>query len=219
MEDAFAGSCVQSLFEPKADLSLCVNKSIKLFVKELPIPPADSADGTDKEDKGDAENSTDAKNKRRESLLSENHLNEDLLSENLSLLNGYAYFNQIGSNINLLHTELHGMKRDFLFQSKQTKKNIKKLKVVRKENKIYQRLLQETKNDRRRKETYELLCTEIQKLEDVNDLTKKQEMEKRDIQGLQQKMKDIENTIRMNDENIKRTIRQISDIVSTNLQP
>ncbi|ANQ09330.1 Uncharacterized protein PCOAH_00035160 [Plasmodium coatneyi] len=200
MEDAFAGSCVQSLFEPKADLSLCVNKSIKLFVKEAPIAPADSADG---------ENTTNAMKEQRESLL----------SENLSLLNGYAYFNRIGSNINLLHTELHGIRRDFLFQNKQTKKNIKKLKIVRKENKIYQRLLQEIKKDRRRKETYELLCTEIQKLEEVNYLNKKQEMEKRDIEDLQQKMKDIENTIRVNDENIQRTIRQISDIVSANLEP
>ncbi|KJP88075.1 hypothetical protein AK88_02189 [Plasmodium fragile] len=200
MEDAFAGSCVQSLFEPKADLSLCVNKSIKLFVKELPTAPADGPD---------AENSTGEKNEQKESLL----------SENLSLLNGYAYFNRIGSNINLLHTELHGIKKDFLFQSKQTKKNIKKLKVVRKENKIYQKLLQEIKKDRRRKETYELLCTEIQTLEEVNYLNKKQEMEKRDIEDLQKKMKDIEKTIQINDENIQRTIKQISDIVSTNLQP
>ncbi|CAA9989162.1 conserved Plasmodium protein, unknown function [Plasmodium knowlesi strain H] len=203
MEDAFAGSCVQSLFEPKADLSLCVNKSIKLFLKEVPIPPADSVD------RADEQNSTDAKKEQRESAL----------SENLSLLNGYAYFNRIKSNINLLHTELHGIKRDFLFQKKQTKKNIQKLKIVRKQNKIYQSVLQEIKKDRRRKETYELLCTEIQKLEEVNYLNKKQQMEKRDIEDLQQKMKDIENAIRINDENIQRTIQQISDIVSTNLQP
>ncbi|GAB67388.1 hypothetical protein PCYB_114080 [Plasmodium cynomolgi strain B] len=215
-------SCVQSLFEPKADLSLCVNKSIKLFVKEPPPPPADSTDKTGGADKTDTDaadsangaseaNLTGAKNERRES--------QSLLSENLALLNGYAYFNRIGSNINLLHTELHGMKKDFLFQNKQTKKNIKKLKVVRKENKIYHKLLQEIKKDRRRKETYEHLCTEIQTLDEVSYLNKKQEMEKRDIEGLQQKMKDIEKTIRMNEENIQRTIRQISDIVSMNLQP
>ncbi|CAG9477971.1 unnamed protein product [Plasmodium vivax] len=215
MEDAFAGSCVQSLFEPKADLSLCVNKSIRLFVKELPAPPPDKADGVNAaiaDDGADVAVSTNAAN-------SANERRESLLSENLSLLNGYAYVNRIGSSINLLHTELHGMKRDFLFQNKQTKKNIKKLKAVREENKIYQKLLHEMKKDRRRKETYELLCTEIKTLEEVSHLNKKQEIEKRDIQDLQQKMKDIEDTIRVNDENIQRTIRQISDIVSTNLQP
>ncbi|GAW81860.1 hypothetical protein, conserved [Plasmodium gonderi] len=245
MEDAFAGCCLQSLFEPKTDLSLCINKSIKLFVKDIPTSASvtsgenqckpneyqnsgkstanSSGNSSSARKRGcedDGEKVEDEKNSSpTESTCTAEEIKKNLLSENLSLLNGYTYFNRIGSNINLLHTELHGLRRDFLFLSKKTKKNIKGLKIIKKKNKIYHGLLDEIKKDRKRKEIYEILCSEIQKLEDVNKLEKKQNKEKSDIENLEKKIQNIENTIKMNDQNIQRAIQQINDIVSTNLCP
>ncbi|SBT38516.1 conserved Plasmodium protein, unknown function [Plasmodium ovale wallikeri] len=250
MEDVFAGSCVQSLFEPKADFSHCVNKSIKLLLKDesnfkdlnnMSIPyrndgkvedrnekngPADSGNNKGNENnRGNANSSgidfASGHCSNREEVTvtteKEKEKGKKYMEENLSLLNGYLYFSRIENNINLLYTELFSLKKDFLFLSKGTKKNIRKLKKIKKKNKIYKNLLNDIKMDRKRKEIYETICVQVKKLDDVQTLQLMKNKEKEKIQEYEEKIQNIENTIKMNNDNIHKTIQQIDQAVSANL--
>ncbi|CRH00970.1 conserved Plasmodium protein, unknown function [Plasmodium relictum] len=256
MEEAYAGSCVQSFFEPKVDFSICTNKSIKLFLKDLnnlnyPRNVIDNSNenNLNNSNNKNEQNNNDNKNQENKSISKDddkNILNIDnkdalnsnngeetnndnnictieeninkILEENVSLLNGYSYFSRIGHNINLLHTELSSIKKDFLFLSKQTRVKVKKLKNIKKKNIIYKGLLEEVKEDRKRKELYEKLSIEIKKLDDVRKVQKKQKAEKYSIENFEKKIKNIESTISSNNNNVLKTIEQINEIISTNLQ-
>ncbi|CDU18861.1 hypothetical protein YYC_05171 [Plasmodium yoelii 17X] len=197
MEKAFAGACVQNLFEPKNEFSLCINKSIKLILKNV-------------EENNNEDQTTDANEKEKEKEKS-------YLDENLSILNGYLYFNKIENSINMLNTELSSIKSDFMFLSKRTICDVKKLKRIKKKNKVYKRLLEQIKKYRKRKEIYEILSIEGQKLENVNILQNKQNNEKNEIQKLKKKIQTIENNIKLNDENIQKAIHKIDEALLTYL--
>ncbi|CAD2094993.1 conserved Plasmodium protein, unknown function [Plasmodium vinckei brucechwatti] len=196
MEKAFAGACVQSLFEPKNEFSLCINKSIKLLLKNV--------EGNNNEDEVNDTNIVNEKEK-------------EYYDDNLSIFNGYLYFNRIENSINMLHTELSTIKSDFMFLSKRTICDVKKLKRVKKKNKVYKRLLEQIKKYRKKKEIYEILSKEGQKLENVNSLQNKQNTEKQEIEVLKKKIQTIENTIKLNDENIQKAIQQIDQALLTHV--
>ncbi|CXI62693.1 conserved Plasmodium protein, unknown function [Plasmodium berghei] len=196
MEKAFAGACVQSLFEPKNEFSLCINKSIKLILKNI-------------EENNSDDKTTDT------SIINEKQKN--YLDENISILNGYLYFNRIENSINMLNTELSTIKSDFMFLSKRTICDVKKLKRIKKKNKVYKRLLEQIKKYRKRKEIYEILSIEGQKLENVSTLQNMQNKEKNEIQKLKKKIQTIENNIKLNDENIQKAIHKIDEALLTYL--
>ncbi|CAD2095022.1 conserved Plasmodium protein, unknown function [Plasmodium vinckei lentum] len=196
MEKAFAGACVQSLFEPKNEFSLCINKSIKLLLKNV--------EGNNNDDETNDTNIVNEKEK-------------ECFDDNLSIFNGYLYFNRIENSINMLHTELSTIKSDFMFLSKRTICDVKKLKRVKKKNKVYKRLLEQIKKYRKKKEIYEILSKEGQKLENVSSLQNKQNTEKQEIEVLKKKIQTIENTIKLNDENIQKAIQQIDQALLTHV--
>ncbi|KEG02719.1 conserved Plasmodium protein, unknown function [Plasmodium vinckei vinckei] len=196
MEKAFAGACVQSLFEPKNEFSLCINKSIKLLLKNV--------EENNNEDETNDSNIVNEKEK-------------ECADDNLSIFNGYLYFNRIKNSINMLHTELSTIKSDFMFLSKRTICDVKKLKRVKKKNKVYKRLLEQIKKYRKKKEIYEILSKEGQKLENVSSLQNKQNTEKQEIEILKKKIQTIENTIKLNDENIQKAIQQIDQALLTHV--
>ncbi|KYO01861.1 hypothetical protein PGSY75_0616300 [Plasmodium gaboni] len=224
MEDAYAGLCSQSVFEPKIDFTLCINKSIKLFLKDINISKYDKNNVDNKKDintsdtknietsSGD-QNQNNEKNKQSD-ILNNHHL----LKENDAFLNGYLYFSRIGHNINLLLNELSSIKKDFNFLNKETRKKIKKFKQVKNKNIIYKDLLQDIKQKRKRKELYEKLSVEIKKLDEVKKVQHKQQIEKDEINNLEHKILNIENIIKSNNEHIQETINQINKIVSENIQ-
>ncbi|SOV12577.1 conserved Plasmodium protein, unknown function [Plasmodium sp. gorilla clade G2] len=224
MEDAYAGLCSQSVFEPKIDFTLYINKSIKLFLKDINISKYDKNNVDNKKDI----NTSDTKNietssgdqnenteKNKQSDILKNH---HLLKENDAFLNGYLYFSRIGHNINLLLNELSSIKKDFTFLNKETRKKIKKFKQVKNKNIIYKDLLQDIKQKRKRKELYEKLSVEIKKLDEVKKVQHKQQIEKDEINNLEHKILNIENIIKSNNEHIQETINQINKIVSENIQ-
>ncbi|SOV12287.1 conserved Plasmodium protein, unknown function [Plasmodium gaboni] len=224
MEDAYAGLCSQSVFEPKIDFTLCINKSIKLFLQDINISKYDKNNVDNKKDintsdtknietsSGD-QNQNNEKNKQSD-ILNNHHL----LKENDAFLNGYLYFSRIGHNINLLLNELSSIKKDFNFLNKETRKKIKKFKQVKNKNIIYKDLLQDIKQKRKRKELYEKLSVEIKKLDEVKKVQHKQQIEKDEINNLEHKILNIENIIKSNNEHIQETINQINKIVSENIQ-
>ncbi|CAC9696242.1 conserved Plasmodium protein, unknown function [Plasmodium sp. DRC-Itaito] len=213
MEDAYAGLCSQSVFEPKMDVTLCINKSIKLFLKDINISKYDKNNENYENDEND-ENYENNENHKQSDILNNQHL----LKENEAFLNGYLYFSRIGHNINLLLNELSSIKKDFNFLNKETRKKIKKFKQVKNKNIIYKDLLQDIKEKRKRKELYEKLSIEIKKLDEVKNVQDKQKIEKDEINNLEHKILSIENIIKSNNDHIQETINQINKIVSENIQ-
>ncbi|ETW37828.1 hypothetical protein PFTANZ_01478 [Plasmodium falciparum Tanzania (2000708)] len=226
MEDAYAGLCSQSVFEPKMDFTLCINKSIKLFLKDINISKYDKNNVDNKKDVNTSDtkvietsndqnqNNQNDQNDQQSDILNNQHL----LKENEAFLNGYLYFSRIGHNINLLLNELSSIKKDFRFLNKETRKKIKKFKQVKNKNIIYKDLLQDIKEKRKRKEIYEKLSIEIKKLDEVKKVQEKQKIEKDEINNLEHKILNIENIIKSNNDHIQQTINQINKIVSENIQ-
>ncbi|CDO63352.1 conserved Plasmodium protein, unknown function [Plasmodium reichenowi] len=232
MEDAYAGLCSQSVFEPKMDFTLCINKSIKLFLKDINISKYDKNNVDNKNDVNtsdtkiietsndqnqnyqDDHNDQNNQNDQQSDILNNQHL----LKENEAFLNGYLYFSRIGHNINLLLNELSSIKKDFKYLNKETRKKIKKFKQVKNKNIIYKDLLQDIKEKRKRKEIYEKLSIEIKKLDEVKKVQDKQKIEKDEINNLEHKILNIENIIKSNNDHIQETINQINKIVSENIQ-
>ncbi|SOV74703.1 conserved Plasmodium protein, unknown function [Plasmodium sp. gorilla clade G3] len=223
MEDAYAGLCSQSVFEPKIDFTLCINKSIKLFLKDLNISKYDKNNVDNKKDVNTSDTKfIETSNDQNENIEKDKQSlilnNQHLLKENEAFLNGYLYFSRIGHNINLLLNELSSIKKDFNFLNKETRKKIKKFKQVKNKNIIYKDLLKDIKEKRKRKELYEKLSIEIKKLDEVKKVQDKQKIEKDEINNLEYKILNIENIIKSNNDHIQETINQINKIVSENIQ-
>lgn len=291
MEESYQGACIQSLFEPKVDFNLNINKSIKLFItdlknldhylnvnekntptecngsskpkstnlenhtyekletakkeiieesiKEEKIETGRDKQGEDEKKENESvekgiteknekredeetlknksnENSEEMKNENIKSEIPDN-INEMKVKENISFINGLAYFNKIGCNIDQLYTELETIKKDFNFLNNKTKRKIKQLKKIKKRNRHYQDLLDHVKEERKRIEIYEHMSSEIRKYDDIEIVKKKQKVKIDSINNIKQQIKETQDAITRNNQSLLKTVEKINQVLAESL--